>query len=160
MWLNEQGVSIPKPARKSIKPKRARSRIVPPPPTPDSWVAFEDSLTIALADLNEDEFLVIERKNTNYFVQFAAQGLSGMRVEAAANVYQPRLERIPKAAVQHLIHTGWNPPTYVDSHEYSEPVDGSPNFYLDVAAPVPYEEISALAVEALRGAFGARHPGQ
>ncbi len=128
--------------------------------TSDSWVAFEHALARAVSDLDEDEFLVIERKNTNYFVQFAAQGSSGLRVEASANAYQPRPARIPESAVLQLMHMGWKPPTYVQTHEHSEPVDGSPNFYLDVAAPVPFADISALAVETLRGPFGARHPGE
>jgi len=128
--------------------------------TPDSWVAFEDALARAVSDLDEDEFLVIERKNTNYFVQFAAQGSSGLRVEASANAYQPRHARIPESAILQLIHIGWKSPTYVQTHEHSEPVDGSPNFYLDVADPVPFADISALAVETLRGSFGARHPAE
>ena len=48
----------------------------------------------------------------------------------------------------------------MQNHEHSEPIDGSPNFYLDVAMPVPYGEISALAVETLRGPFAVRHPGE
>ena len=66
--------------------------------TSDSWVAFEHALARAVSDLDEDEFLVIERKNTNYFVQFAAQGSSGLRVEASANAYQPRPARIPMSS--------------------------------------------------------------
>ena len=152
--------AIPGRSRRSVISAPIESRITSSPSTSDSWVAFEHALAAAIGDLDEDEFLVLERKNTNYFVQFAAQGSFGLRVEAAANAYQPRPDRIPEAAVVHLIYLGWKPPTYIQSHEYSEPVDGSPNFYLDVAAPVPFEDISALAVETLRGAFGVRHPGE
>lgn len=128
--------------------------------TPDSWASFEHALAHAISDLDEDEFLVIQRKGTSYFVQFAAQGSSGLRVEASGNAYQPRAARIPESAIRHLMHIGWKPPTYVHTHEHSEPVDGSPNFYLDVAPGFPSQDISALAVETLRGPFGARHPGE
>ena len=126
---------------------------------PDSWTAFERSLADSIRDLGEDEFLVIERKNTHHFVQFAAQGFFGLRAEAAANAYQPKSERNPELGGR-LMQMGWKSPTYVQSLHNQEPADGSPNFYLDVASPVPYAEISALAVETLRGPFGARHPGE
>ncbi len=152
--------TIPGRRRRSVSSASIKSRITPPLSTPDSWVAFEHALARAISDLDEDEFLVIERKDTNYFVQFAAQGSWGLRVEASANAYQPRAGQIPESAILQLMHIGWKPPTYVQTHEHSEPVDGSPNFYLDVAAGFSFQDISALAVETLRGPLGARHPAE
>jgi hypothetical protein len=47
---------------------------------------FTGDLAICLADLSEDEFLILSSKRKNYFVQFAAQRQFGMRIEAASNV--------------------------------------------------------------------------
>ena len=152
--------AIPVRRRRSVRSAPIEGRIHPPPSASASWTAFERALASAISDLDEDEFLVVERKNTNYFVQFAALGFFGLRVEAAANVYQQRANRIPESAVQHLTHMGWKSPKYVQTHEHSEPVDGSPNFYLDVTDPIPYDVVSALAVETLRGPFATRHPGE
>lgn len=38
-------------------------------------------------------------------------------------------------------------------------VDGSPNWFLDVAWPVPFDEVAALATRTLREALRIAHPG-
>ncbi len=57
---------------------------------------------------------------------------------------------------------GWNAPTNLP--EKSDPegrtLDGSPNFFIDVASPVPYEAIASLAVATLRFVFRVGHPGE
>ena len=41
-----------------------------------------------------------------------------------------------------------------------EPADGSPNYYIDAAPPVPYARLAALAITALRQVYRVRHPGE
>lgn len=45
------------------------------------------NLALCLADLDEDDYLIIESKRAPYYVQFAAQGAYGMRAEAVGNGY-------------------------------------------------------------------------
>jgi len=44
------------------------------PPAGKEWDRLADDLAVCLADLSEDEFLILSSKRENYFVQFAAQG--------------------------------------------------------------------------------------
>lgn len=38
--------------------------------------------------------------------------------------------------------------------------NGSPNYFLGIAPPVPYEKLAVLAVNTLHAVFGAAHPGE
>jgi hypothetical protein len=44
-------------------------------------------LALCLGALDEDEFPIVASKHKNHFVQFAAQGAFGMRMEAACDAY-------------------------------------------------------------------------
>ena len=53
-------------------------------PADKEWDRLADNLAVCLADLSEDEFLILSSKRANYFVQFAAQGQFGMRMKQPA----------------------------------------------------------------------------
>ena len=55
--------------------------------TDEAWEQLEGEIARSIADLDDDEFLIITRKDRHYFVQFAGQGGFGMRVEAVSNAY-------------------------------------------------------------------------
>lgn len=145
-----------------VDPGRKPRRIKAAPSVEQSWRTFRLRLAAALADLDEDEFLVVsyKPKGTNYFVQFAAQGAHGMRVEAVGNSYLEPSVKLSDKACQHLLDLGWKPPTYVPQPGVAEPAEGSPNFYLDAAPPVPYRTLAALAVDTLREVYRVRHVGE
>jgi hypothetical protein len=133
------------------------------PPTEEAWKMFQAALAVALGDLDEDEFLVISAKNMSYFVQFAAQGAYGMRVEAISNAYiMDEDHELSEEEYQKLLDLGWNAPTYEpdDGLELDPPAEGSSNFYLDVATPVPYPTVAALAVDTLGQIYQVRYPGE
>jgi hypothetical protein len=129
------------------------------PTAEQAWVDFERNLAVTLQVLEEDESLVVERKHTNLYVQFNAQGSFGMRAEAVSNTFLLGTQKLTDAACERLIKIGWNAPTYVPVEGVPEPADGSCNFYIDAANPVPWQYIAALAVRTLREAHSARHPG-
>jgi hypothetical protein len=130
------------------------------PDTEHAWREFHSRLAATLDDLDEDEYLVVYRKRSNYFVQFYGQGIHGMRVEAVSNEFLEEAAMLPPAACEHLIQLGLHLPTYLHLESLPEPADGSPNFYLDAGAPVPFAAVAALAIDALRGVYGVRHPGE
>ncbi len=72
-----------------VDPSRKPKRIKAAPSVEQSWRTFRLRLAVALADLDEDEYLVVshKRKGTKYFVHFAAQGAHGTRAEAVSNAY-------------------------------------------------------------------------
>jgi T3SS (YopN, CesT) and YbjN peptide-binding chaperone 3 len=135
------------------------------PETPLSvaaWEEFQQHLAEVLPDLSEDEYLVITRKQTNQFVQFAAQGRHGMRAETVGNAYLERDAQLSADSVASLVTMGWHAPTLKPTRTSQEedPPDGSPNFFVDAATPVPHGHLAALAVKALREVYRVGHPGQ
>jgi len=127
------------------------------------WAQFASELSRTLANLHEDEFLILETKSDGYYVQFAGQDSFGMRAEAVSNGYLNGDTRLSEKACSKLMGLGWKNPTIIP-----DPVSdlqgykgyGSPNYFLDLDTPVPYRSVANLAVSTLRGVFGARHPGE
>ena len=109
--------------------------------------------------LGDDQYLVIAQKRTNRFVQFAGQGRFGMRIEVVSNQFLDPHKRLSRAQESELMALGWHPPTYVRRALPGEPTDGSCNYYIDAATPVPVELVARLAVYTLQRVFGVRHPG-
>jgi tetratricopeptide (TPR) repeat protein len=130
------------------------------PPSADAWVELERNLAVALADLENDAFLIVASKAEHYFVQFAGQGQHGMRAEAVSNTFIRPEVQLSETACRDLVRLGWKAPTYVPTKGVGEPADGSPNYYLEAATPVPHARLAALAVQTLRRVYRVRHPGE
>jgi len=129
-------------------------------PADKEWDRLADNLAVCLADLSEDEFLTLSSKCANYFVQFAAQGQFGMRIEATSNAYVAPPEAVLSAdAYSAMAELGWKSPTGVPGSEPRDP-DGSPNFFLDLALPVNFRRVADMAVKTLRQVYRIPHPGQ
>ncbi|MEP7246004.1 MAG: hypothetical protein ABI885_20310 [Gammaproteobacteria bacterium] len=135
-------------------------RFNPQPDSAAAWRTLKIELARALADLNEDDFVIVSSKRGNQFVQFIGQGAHGMRAEAVSNDYLDELHQLSREALATLEALGWHAPTHDRSADGRRPADGSPNFFLDVRTPVAYARIAALAVHTLWAAFGIRHPGE
>jgi hypothetical protein len=130
------------------------------PSARDAWLRFTYELDVALGAMEEDEFLVVQIKKKNRYVQFAAQGAFGMRAEAASNFYLPEGESLNEVQNGVLLELGWHPPSKLPPElNIPHDADGSANYYLDLAAPVPYARLALLSVNTLR-LFGATHPGE
>ena len=52
------------------------------------------SLAASLSALDEDQYLIIKRKDRPWFVQFAAQGSFGVRAELVSNSYLAPADQI------------------------------------------------------------------
>ena len=74
------------------------------------WLAFENKLAEVLEVLEEDQFLVISTKRGWGYVQFAAQGSFGLRIEAVSNHYLPEDAQLDAAQLEALLALGWSPP--------------------------------------------------
>lgn len=129
-------------------------------PPSSAWLSFTEALAEVLAVLQEDQFLVVSLKRSRRFVQFAAEGAAGLRVEATSNAFLPRADRLTDADHERLADLGWHPPT--GSPEEVTPdrdPDGSPNWFCDLDVPVPFADVARLAVATLVEVLGASHPG-
>jgi len=98
-------------------------------------------------------------RGSSYYVQFLAAADHGLRAEAVSNTFLAPAERLPAAAQRQLVELGWQPPTHLPGQEEDDP-EGSPNWYLDVAAPFAADELAAMAVATLRQVYGASTPDE
>ena len=125
--------------------------------TIDAWMRFACELAIALRGLEEDEWLVLSLKRRNRFVQFMNQGGAGFRAEAVSDFYLGDGDRLSEHDRGALLELGWDAPTSLPD-EFGHRPDGSPNYFLDLANPVPLDELALLAVNTLLHVYGAEHP--
>ncbi len=116
-----------------------------------AWLRFAQRLADVLENLEEDQFLILSTARSSSFVQFFAQGASGLRVETTSNSYLPEPEQLSPARISALLVTGWNAPTGSPSESTREAdPDGSPNYFLQFSRPVPFKVVSNLAVDSMR----------
>jgi hypothetical protein len=112
----------------------------------DEWGEFEPRLASALAAMSDGEFLVIDVVGQRTFVQFAQQK-AGMRAEVSSNAVLPPQSQLTRPQIDRLLQLGWRPPTgTVASSTPEDDAEGSPNFFLDLPAPVDTARLAKLAV--------------
>lgn len=128
--------------------------------TDEAWSWLASSLAVCLAALEEDECLVISYKRANYYVQFAGLGSFGMRMEASSNSFIEAEASLIEDQYQAMTSLGWQRATVLPA-ESGDPdgKEGSPNFFIDVRAPVNVTALGQLAVTTLRRVYGIKHPG-
>jgi len=127
------------------------------------WDQFAAELSRALSSLQKGQFLILETKADQYYVQFAGGGSLGMRTESVSNGYLNEERRLSDKACMKLLDLGWKHPTIIpdsinDVRGYKG--HGSPNYFLNLDVPVPYRSVANLAVNTLRQVFRATHPRQ
>ena len=125
-----------------------------------AWAPFSGKLATALGALAEDQCLVLSVKGANRFVQFAAQGSFGLRVETTSNGFLPKAERINARQRLALTDAGWHAPTGSAAEATPErDPDGSPNFFVDFGDPVPFASVAQLTVKTFAEILRVPHPG-
>ena len=125
-----------------------------------AWAPFAHKLAATLEKLEEDQFLILSVKHSDRFIQFAAQGSFGIRIETASNSYLDGPEQLNEEQVASLIAAGWESPTGSPTESIAEnDPDGSPNFFADFPAPVSFESVASLAVRTLSEILRVPHPG-
>ncbi|WP_295407333.1 hypothetical protein [uncultured Thiocystis sp.] len=119
-----------------------------------AWPPFAQTLADVLGALEEDQFLVIAVKQSNRFVQFAAQGAFWLRAETKSNHYLARSEQLDARQIDALGAAGWHAPTGGPGESTPErDPDGSPNFYREFPVPVRFEEIAEGGCPAQCGGY-------
>jgi len=136
-----------------------------PPVTPPAkakssgWDSFEAKLSSVLEQLEDDQFLILAHKDNSRYVQFAAQGEFGIRMESISSEFIEEPDQIDDAQTEILRILGWQIPT--GSGEASTPElapEGSPNFYIDFPAKSSLPEIAKIAVNTLKMVHKVAHP--
>lgn len=128
---------------------------------PEAWTQFAEALSDVLAELEEDQFLILVAKSTDHFVQFAALGEDGMIIEAQSNAFIEKDNlKLSKEQQEQLLALGWNEPTYEPSEEEEDDEnapDGSPNYHIGFETPVSYATLASLTIETLQQIYSVRH---
>lgn len=132
--------------------------------TPDhEWNRLCEALAACLGDLDGREFLIVSSRSINHYVQFAVNRDRSIRAEAAANQYIWELQGLLTVEdYQTMDRLGWRRPTNYPP-QLNDPRNvpgGSPNFFIDVEAPVDYLELATLAVTTLRTVYGIGRPAE
>jgi len=124
-----------------------------------AWPKFERKLAVVLKKLQEGHYLILSAQQSGRLIQFAAQGQHGMRIETTSNNYLSGVDQLSPVEISSLTSTGWGAPTgdRVTSTPENDP-NGSPNFFVQFAAPVPYEAVAKLAVRTIAEILRIPHP--
>ena len=133
--------------------------VAPPAPSVGrDWQPFVDRLAAALATLEEDQNLILAVAHRQRFVQFAGSGASGLKAESVSNAYLAETDQLTDDQVAALTAAGWRSPTHApDASKAEKDPAGSPNFFADFDAPVPFDEVADLAVRTLAQVFEVSH---
>ena len=115
-----------------------------------NWALFAKNLTLILASLQEDHFLILRAKHGNRFLQFYCEGGWGLRIEVVSNYYLQGDDCLTWEEMAWLETHGWNVPTGTpqEATPDNDP-DGSSNHFIDFPASTPRSEITNLAIETL-----------
>lgn len=125
-----------------------------------AWEPFSEKLAAVIANLEEDQFLILSKKGSIESIQFAGQGSFGLRLETTSNYFRDQVNQLTEQQVSSLTDLGWNPPTRnpAISTPESDP-DGSPNYYIDISLPLNCRDVADLTVSTFSEILSVPHPG-
>ena len=146
--------------RSPARPRKSPLHSAPRQPvTSKAWRQFADRLLVSLCALEEDEFLVLQVKGTDRYVQFMDQGAFGLRAESVSDFYLSEGDHLSEEDYRILLNLGWHAPTRLPEI-FGHDFDGSSNYYLDLARPVSMEDVAVMAVLTFIHVHRAGHPGR
>ncbi len=126
----------------------------------DAWANFLKKLATELTALDAGQWLTLQKLNSESdWVQFAAQGKAGFRVETKSNWYRSDSDQLTPEQVQGLLLLGWLPPT--GSDEESNPVSdphGSPNFFVQLPVKLSPKNLDSLVTKTFINVLGVMEP--
>jgi hypothetical protein len=126
-----------------------------------AWISYQAELADRLADLEEDDVLLIEamagaepEQGSVPYVQFCAWGDGLLRGEVSSNHVLTAARRLHHGGRQALRDLGFDAPTHGPGDEADQ---GSLNYHVDVERSEA-DRVAVMAVRALRDVFGVAHP--
>jgi hypothetical protein len=84
-----------------------------------------------------------------------------MRAEVVSDFYVPEEQQLSRKQYEMLLGLGWHAPTNLrdELEAGGRRSNGSPNYFLDLAQPVPFSIVADIGVKTLRDVYKAGHPG-
>lgn len=147
------------PGNQSDTTELAQAILLEPFPwdLPAHWHNFANALRKTLAHMAQDQYLILQCKGSNRFVQFATQH-KNIRIEASSNHYLSGRDALSKKDIRVLLQLGWKEPT--GTPEQSTPErdpDGSSNFFLELPLNNNFTRLTTLAIKTLSEVMGVPH---
>jgi hypothetical protein len=126
-----------------------------------AWVRFQAGLGDRLAEMVQDDVLVVEamvgdeeEAGAAPYVQFCAWGEAMLRGEVASNHVLMEARELGEEGERALEEIGYGAPTHGPDDDAD---DGSLNFHVDLPQ-TEADRLAVMAVRALRDVFGVAHP--
>ncbi len=130
--------------------------------TARAWSRFQARLADHVADMEDDDILVVEMESaaepeegTAPYVQFCAWGSDLVRAEVSSNEFLSDEHLLDARSIAALVALGWNAPTA--SRDDDDPGSGSSNFFLDVER-AQADRVAVMTTRCFRDVFGVPHP--
>ena len=125
-----------------------------------AWPTFAVTLAKVLGKFQEGQFLILQGKKSPHYIQFAAQGAYGFRVETTSNAFLAKNQQFTAEQISYLLKAGWQAPTeQPDKSTPEDDPDGSPNFFIDFPASACSKALAQLAVHLFTEILHVPHPG-
>ena len=125
-----------------------------------AWDEYAEVVARILDALDAGQFLILRSIDRPGFVQFATHGMHGLRAEAVSNVSLPLDRQLGPDALDAALRLGWRAPTGEPGGNHERDPEGSPNYFREWPAPVPYHDVARLAIDTLTQVFDVGHPGR
>ena len=130
--------------------------------TERAWSGFQARLADRVADLCDDEIVVVEvgsvveedADGAAPYVQFCAWGGTLVRCEVSSNEFLDTQVRVDRAGADAIVELGWRAPTAGRDEDAGE---GSANFFLD-SERTEADRLAVMTTRVLRDVFGVAHP--
>lgn len=133
------------------RPKPATTRSRQASARDAEWQQATAKLSEVLGCLEEGHFLILQtRDESPYYVQFAAEGPAGIRVEAVSNRFLEDWQSLDRIAQSRLRRLGWRPPTDIG--------DGPVNWWRSFPQGATTDAIAELALSTLRKVYEVSRP--
>ena len=132
----------------------------PPTGRRRAWNDYVEVVARILDALDAGQFLILSSADRPGFVQFETHGMNGLRAEAVSNAFLPPDHQLDDDALAAALRLGWQRPTGQPDTIPERDPEGSPNYFREWPAPVPYHDVARLAVDTLTEVFDVAHPGR
>lgn len=124
------------------------------------WAPFAQNLSLVLARLEEDQFLILAAKKGNRYLQLSCQGTWDTRIEVVSNHFLKGDDRLTRQEMAWLRAHGWNAPTGTPKQATPDKdPDGSPNYFIDAPSSVSASDLVSMIIDTLIYGLGLPYPG-
>ncbi len=127
-------------------------------PSAEVWASFIKKFAAVLKERDVGDLLTLQSKKSGDWIQFATEKRS-FRIEVKSNFFRNDDDQLSFEQVIGLAAIGWSAPTGTPEESTPEnDIYGSPNFFVDVKAPLKQKFLEVLIGRTFVEIFGVSEP--